>query len=165
LAQRTAVSLLVLFSASCASTSSSTADGGLTTPSDLPASATAADLQYCVSETNRYRAPVGAPALARSSTIEGYAAEGARLDGLAHVAHSHFKSTNGGGVAFAENEIPWWPLGQFGAVQAVMVQGIAQMWAEGPGGGHYDNIKGPYTQLGCGVFIQNGEITVVQDFR
>jgi uncharacterized protein YkwD len=124
-----------------------------------------ADLTFCVSETNRYRATVGAPALIESAPLEAYAADGARIDGLAHVPHSHVTSTNGGGVAFAENEIPWWPLVQFGTVQAVIRQGIAQMWAEGPGGGHYENIKGPYTTLGCGVFIQNGEITVVQDFR
>lgn len=40
------------------------------------------------------------------------------------------------------------------------------MWAEGPGGGQYEN-KGNarYTQVGCGVFINAGEITVVQEFR
>jgi hypothetical protein len=49
------------------------------------------------------------------------------------------------------------------------------MWAEGPGGGHYENMIGDYASLGCGVFIathpglrpgaQDGdEITVVQDF-
>jgi len=140
-------------------------NGGVTTPGGLPTSAADADLTFCVSETNRYRATVGGAALIRSAPLEAYAADGARIDGIAHVAHSHVTGTNGGGVAFAENEIPWWPLGQFGTVQAVMRQGIAQMWAEGPGGGHYDNIKGPYTTLGCGVFIQNGEITVVQDFR
>jgi hypothetical protein len=68
-------------------------------------------------------------------------------------------------MAVAENELPWWPLGRFRTVQDVMRQGIAEMWAEGPGGGHYENLKGPYTEMGCGVFIQNGEITVVQDFR
>ena len=44
-------------------------------------------------------------------------------------------------------------------------QGLAGMWAEGPGGGHYENIKGPYTQAGCGVSVQKGEATVVQAFR
>ena len=167
LVNRTALSLLLVFSIACARSlpSSVPADAGITTPSGLPTAATTVDLVYCVSETNRYRATVGAPALVRSAALEAYAAEGARIDGTAHDAHSHFKSTNGGGVAFAENELPWWPLGQFRAVQEVMRQGIAQMWAEGPGGAHYENIRGPYAQIGCGVFIQNGEITVVQDFR
>jgi hypothetical protein len=26
-------------------------------------------------------------------------------------------------------------------------------------------VRGSYIEVGCGVFIQNGEITVVQDFR
>ncbi len=46
-----------------------------------------------------------------------------------------------------------------------MVQGLAGMWAEGPGGGHYENMRGPYTEVGCGVFVNGVDITVVQDFR
>jgi hypothetical protein len=47
----------------------------------------------------------------------------------------------------------------------VIQQGLAMMWAEGPGGGHYENMRGSYTQLGCGVFVNGNEITVVQDFH
>ena len=47
----------------------------------------------------------------------------------------------------------------------LMVKGLADMWAEGPGGGHYENMRGPYTQLGCGVFVNGVDITFVQDFR
>lgn len=143
------LSLILLFSAACARS--------------RPGSATAY-LVYCVSETNRYRATIGAPPLVRSAELEAYAAGGARTDATARDAHSHFKSTSGG-MAVAENELPWWPLGRFRTVQDVMRQGIAEMWAEGPGGGHYENLTGPYTEMGCGVFIHNGEITVVQDFR
>ena len=32
-------------------------------------------------------------------------------------------------------------------------------------GGHYDNIAGPYTQVGSGVFVNGNEVTVVQAFR
>ena len=39
------------------------------------------------------------------------------------------------------------------------------MWAEGRGGGHYDNLAGRYTQVGCGVFVQTDLVTVVQAFR
>ena len=39
------------------------------------------------------------------------------------------------------------------------------MWAEGRGGGHYDNLAGGYTQVGCGVFVQADRVTVVQAFR
>jgi len=101
-----------------------------------------------------------------SAALANFAETGARVDGTAHSPHSHFVSSRGGGIALAENELPWWPLANYLTVQEVMRQGIAQMWAEGPGGGHYQNLTGRYTQLGCGVFIaDNSEITVVQDFR
>ena len=131
----------------------------------MPTAATTADLTFCVQETNRHRATVGLSALSQSAALEAYAATGARVDGSAHAGHSHFNSTEGGGVAMAENAIPWWPLTDYQTVQEVMRQGFAEMWAEGPSGIHYKIITGPYTQLGCGVFINNGEVTVVQDFR
>jgi uncharacterized protein YkwD len=121
-----------------------------------------AELALCVSETNRYRATLGLSELSRSGTLEAYAAAGAREDGLAHAPHQHFRSTNGGGTALAENEIPWWP---GTSVRTVIQQGLAMMWGEGPGGGHFENMRGPFTQLGCGVFVNGTEITVVQNFR
>jgi uncharacterized protein YkwD len=136
-----------------------------TPPPRLPTTATAADLAFCVQETNRYRTSVKLSTLSESAALESYAATGAQIDGTAHSAHSHFVSANGGGVAFAENEIPWWPLATYLTVQAVIERGLVQLWAEGPTGGHYRNLTGPYTQLGCGAFISHGEITVVQDFR
>jgi hypothetical protein len=83
--------------------------------------------------------------------------------GLARVGHQHFRSTNGGGIASAENEVPWWT--SYNSVHGVVQQGLALMWAEGPGGGHYENMRGPFTQLGCGAFVNGNEVTVVQDFR
>jgi uncharacterized protein YkwD len=121
------------------------------------------ELTFCVTETNRYRATLGRAALTRSSALEAYAAVGAREDGLAHAGHQHFRSTNGGGIASAENEVPWWTSSN--SVHGVVQQGLALMWAEGPGGAHYENMRGPFTQLGCGVFVNGNEITVVQDFR
>ena len=116
---------------------------------------------FCVTETNRYRATLGLKPLTRSSTLEAYAAVGAREDGLSGQHHQHFRRTSGGGVAVAENE--FW--GTNLALHTLMVRSLADMWAEGPGGGHYENMRGPYTQLGCGVFVNGVDITVVQDFR
>jgi hypothetical protein len=39
------------------------------------------------------------------------------------------------------------------------------MWAEGRGGGHHENMRGPYSEIGCGVFVNGNEVTVVQAFR
>ena len=127
--------------------------------------ATVADLAFCVQEANRYRTLAGKTALAQSAALESYAATGAQVDGTARVAHSHFTSMNGGGVALAENELLATALNLFGTVQEAMRQVIAAFLPEGPSGGHYQNLEGPYTQVGCGVFIANGLITVVQDFR
>jgi hypothetical protein len=130
---------------------------------------TDADLGFCVKENNRYRAMIsGLTPFTRSPALEAYAADGARIDGTMQSPHYHFKSTLGGGIASAENEIPWWPINGR-TVQQIMAAGIALMWAEGPGEGephgHYENIVGPYTQIGCGVFVVKNTMTVTIDFK
>jgi uncharacterized protein YkwD len=154
--------LFIVTAAGCSSSNpvGPTSDSG--SPTGGASSTFDAELAFCVSETNRYRAMVGQRALSRSATLEAYAADGAREDGLAHAPHQHFRRTSGGGIALAENEIPWW---SGTSVRTVIQQGLAMMWGEGPGGDHYENMRGPYTQLGCGVFVNGTEITVVQNFQ
>jgi uncharacterized protein YkwD len=127
--------------------------------------------QFCVSETNRYRAMNSKPALQESAQLEAYADQGAMVD-FSSSPHNHFSSTNGGGIAFAENECP----GQFGwnynpgdDLNAVVGQCIAAFYAEGPGTdynthGHYINMMGNYASLGCGIYYADGKITIVQDY-
>jgi uncharacterized protein YkwD len=134
---------------------------GAPSPSSNPY---ASEMAACLTQTNQYRASVGRPALTRSTDLEAYVTRAAQNDAAAHVGHQYFRSSNGGGIAMAENEIPWWPTSR-GTVGQIVQQGLSGMWAEGPGGGHYENIRGPYTQSGCGVSVQNGEVTVVQAFR
>jgi len=127
---------------------------------------TNSDLMHCVDVINSYRAMVGKPPLARSSSLEDYAAVGAMQDGISGNPHGHFIATSGGGVASAENEVPRWPLANFGDVATVIERGTAAMWSEGPGGGHYENIVGSYTAVGCGVYVSSdGLVTVTQDFH
>jgi hypothetical protein len=40
-------------------------------------------------------------------------------------------------------------------------------WHVGRGtwGGHHENMRGPYSEIGCGVFVNGNEVTVVQAFR
>ena len=126
----------------------------------------AAETTYCVSEINRLRATVGAPALAKTERLEEFATEAARVDTEVGVPHTHFRQTNGGnGIAMAENTIPWWKVKSHGSVRNVIREGLAQMWAQGPGGAHYENMRGRYSEVGCGVFVSNGEVTISQDFR
>ena len=123
--------------------------------------------EFCVSETNRYRATVGKPALVHSPEIEAYADEGAEVDHETSP-HHHFSSTNGGnGIAFAENECPGqlgWTIAPGEDVSAVVGRCIKAFYDEGPGGGHYENLMGSYTKVGCGIFEAGGKITIVQDF-
>ena len=119
----------------------------------------------CVDQTNKYRASIGRSALTRSAALDSDAAAAAKNDGTNHVSHQYFKQSNGGGVALAENEIPWWPLATLGSVGAVVQEGLQGFWAEGPKGGHYQNIAGPYTEIGCGLFVNGDEVTLTQDFR
>lgn len=121
-----------------------------------------AELAYCADAVNRYRASVGRGPLTRSQALEDFAAQAAEHDGLRHLAHHHFETTNGGGTAMAETEILWW---RGYSVRAVIRQGLDQMWQSGPGGEHYGIIAGPYTQVGCGIFVNGNEVTVSQDFR
>lgn len=80
-------------------------------------------------------------------------------------AHAHFGAVDPN-PADAENELPGWPLKDYKTVSAIMVKGTKMMWDEGPGGGHYENIKGSHTTVGCGIHITAaGDVWIVQDFR
>lgn len=124
-----------------------------------------ADASFCVDEINRYRSSVGVAKLAPSDDVQTFSNEAARVDGEAHEAHKYFRETGGNGVSRAENEIPWWSLSQWGSVRTIVKQGLAKEWAEGPGGGHYENMTGDYRVVACGISIKNGEVTITQDFR
>ena len=166
--RRRAAVLLVGLAITAAAPRALGADDRWRSPASLPrpvASAFTTELDYCVAQTNQYRAAIGRPALRRSASLEAYAAAAAPHDGAARAVHRYFKRTGGGGVAFAENLIPWWPLARYGSVREIIRTGLATMWAQGRGGGHYENIVGRYSQVGCGVFVGAEHVTVVQAFR
>ncbi len=121
--------------------------------------------EACVSETNRLRAMGGKPAIARSSQLESYADQGAMVD-FGSSPHQHFSQTQGGGIAFAENECPRWSLANQGGgdMNQLVVACLAAFYGEGPGGGHYDNLMGNFAKLGCGIYENSGTVTVIQDF-
>jgi hypothetical protein len=121
----------------------------------------AQELAFCASEVNRYRAIGGLSALSVSPGLEAYASQSAQIDGMARRPHQHFTQTNGGGVALAENELLSWT----GDIHAVVRTGLGVMWNEGPNGEHHRIMAGPYAEVGCGVFIDEGGVTVAQDFR
>jgi hypothetical protein len=131
-------------------------------------------LATCVSETNKDRALNGKAALTESSQLEAYAATGAMVD-FSSSPHNHFSMTSGGGIALAENECPvqgnWNISFGDGDVGKTVVACVAAFYAEGPGSdysthGHYINMMGDYSTLGCGIYedTSNGNITIVQDY-
>jgi hypothetical protein len=120
--------------------------------------------QFCVDETNRLRAMHGRPAVERDAALEAYADEGAEHDHH-NNPHDHFLQTQGGGIAFAENECPHWDLSFGGGDLVELVRNcIDAFYDEGPGGGHYDNMMGDYAALGCGIYIEGTDVTIIQDF-
>ncbi len=123
------------------------------------------DLEFCVAETNRYRAMDGKPPIAHSPMLEAYATEGAQYDTQAMSAHKHFGDFPG--TAFAENECPsflGWTLK--GNVHDTIAECILAFYKEGQGGGHYENMMSDRNGCGCGVYLGSGnEITITQDFR
>jgi hypothetical protein len=47
----------------------------------------------------------------------------------------------------------------------VIRDGLAQMWKAGPSGEHYVILAGAFAQVGCGISVNAGEVTVTEDFR
>jgi hypothetical protein len=149
---------LVLAVAACGGDDSAGGDGG--GGSSDPAH------QACVDETNMYRSLKGKPVIAWSEQLETYADTGAMVD-FSSSPHNHFSSTSGGGIAFAENECPQqgnWQLPAGGDMVALVKQCVKAYYDEGPGGGHYENLMGPYAKLGCGIYQSGTKVTIVQDF-
>ena len=125
-----------------------------------------AEQALCVEFTNAYRATLQLPPYSRASALETFAMAAAQNDGQSHIAHQHFYATNGGGISLAENIIPWWPLAPYRTIEQILRTGLAQMWAEGPGNGHYENMRSTrYRTMGCGIYLNNGEVTVALEFR
>jgi hypothetical protein len=136
-----------------------------TSASSSSPTATAADLAFCVADINGYRAQANRPPLAESMALETFAAAGAQTDAASGVPHAHFTASNGAGIATAENEFLTADRQLFPTTQDAMHGASALFWAEGPTGSHYQTLVGPYSQVGCGVFVANGAVTVVQDYR
>jgi hypothetical protein len=132
---------------------------------EIDANVNATPHLFCVDETNRLRAGKGKPAVVHSAQLETYADSGAMID-FGGSPHQHFSSTQGGGIAFAENECPKWSLAQQGGgdMKALVGACIAAFYSEGPGGGHYENMMGNYGTLGCGIFVNGDRVTIIQDF-
>lgn len=117
----------------------------------------AADRQRCVDRINQYRAMIGRPAYARWTERETCTDQAARTDSLSG-AHASFGSCG----EFAQNECP-----AYKSAADVTGPCLQAMWAEGPGGGHYNNMASTrYTKVACGFYrTPDGKVWGTQNFR
>ncbi len=120
---------------------------------------TASEAEKCVDIINQYRATKGLDALDRWESKEECSDEAAQSDSKTNTAHGAFTQCG----QMAQNECPGYP----GSVEANLPECLADMWAEGPGGGHYDNMTNTnYTYVACGIHeLSNGDFWSVQNFR
>lgn len=119
--------------------------------------------QRRVDRTNELRATRGLAPIPRLASAEACVDGQAKSDSESGQAHGAFdaclnqvKSWRG----VAQNECPGYP-----SVDAALVDCLNAMWAEGPGGGHYDNMVGDSTHTACGLYTTpKGEVWMIQDF-
>lgn len=117
------------------------------------------EYQLCVDLINGYRADVGSPALARWTDAEACSDSEAQSDSETGTPHGAFGQCG----ESAQNECPDW-----GGTPTEVITGCLQlMWDEGPGGGHYENMKSTgYTRVACGFHTTpDGGIWSVQNFN
>ena len=119
------------------------------------------DEQACVDHINLLRATKGLPPLGRWTANEACADAQAQSDSQTGQAHGAFSTCPN----MAQNECPHWSA--LTGANGIVPGCLDLMWAEGPGGGHYDNMTRPgYTQVACGFYTTSGgEVWAVQDFR
>jgi hypothetical protein len=167
-ARRLAAALLVTCCVGCAKAAALTStDRAVTAGGEgRRIVATPADLAHCVAVSNRYRASVQAAPLGQSAEAERYAFASAREDHARRRAHHRSSGRNRAPGAFAENEALRWTFQQAGGSARTFIdRALAMMWAEGRGGGHYENIRGPWRVLGCALYADTATITLAQHFR
>ena len=152
-----AIALGAIFVSACGSDSGALGsagggDGGTTGPAGAE--------QICVDKINEYRATLGLPPYARWTDQESCSSGEAKSDSMSGTAHGAFGTCG----EFAQNECPGWP----GPPETMIPKCLELMWGEGPGGGHYENMKGSrgYTKAACGFFVKpDGSVWSVQNFK
>jgi len=116
----------------------------------------------CVDRTNALRATLGLKPIPRLATAEPCADGQAKADSISGKAHSAFNAclNQVKWTGAAQNECPGWD-----SVESSLGGCLDAMWAEGPGGGHYDNMTGNSTKMACGIYTTpSGKVWLVQDF-
>lgn len=142
-----------------ASASAGSGSGGASNPGDMYGDARI----RCVDRTNALRATKGLGPIPRLASAEPCVDGQAKSDSESGKAHGAFDACLDevkGWKGVAQNECP-----NYGSVEDTLTKCLDAMWAEGPGGGHYDNMTGDSTDTACGIYTTpNGKVWLVQDF-
>lgn len=146
-------------SAGTSSTSAGSGTGGVANPGDKYGDARI----RCVDRTNALRATKGLGPIPRLASAEPCVDGQAKSDSESGKAHGAFDACLDqvkGWKGVAQNECP-----NYGSVEDTLTKCLDAMWAEGPGGGHYDNMTGNSTDTACGIYTTpTGKVWLVQDF-
>lgn len=129
---------------------------------------------YNLTRLNQFRAQHGAPALAEDGNLSVFARAGSVQLAQDHSPHAHFRAHVAGAPGFGnhagENQ------GDADGVaslhndpvrngQLQIDRMLGQMMAEGPGGGHYDNIVDrTFRRVGFGLVTVAGKLFLTNDF-
>jgi hypothetical protein len=151
---------------------SSGGDGGASS-GDSGASSGDPFVQRNLDGLNMYRAQNGVAPLQLDDALSQFAAEGSQQLRATGVPHGHIMDAASSGAiwssgfcnAAGENQAPSWPASS-NAAELHSIDGIlAQMMAEGPGGGHHDNILGAqFARVGIALLVVNGQLWLTNDF-
>jgi hypothetical protein len=140
-------------------------DGGTGAASDDPA------VQHCVSTINSYRSQAGVPPIQLSSTLSMFSQAASEALAAGGAPHQYFIDASNSGTLFssgfcggaAENQAPGWQV--TGSLNDTIDAVLQAMMAEGPGGGHHDNIVSAGNALvGVGLVVANGSLYFTNDF-
>ncbi len=115
--------------------------------------------EICVATINEYRATKGLPPYTRWTDAESCTDGESQSDAMTLRGHGAFGKCG----EFAQNECPGWP----GPAGTMIPQCLKVMWAEGPGGGHYDAMASrKYAKVACGFgTASDGSIWAAQNFQ
>jgi uncharacterized protein YkwD len=148
--------------------------GGTGGTGGTPVAGTAAQ-EYNLQRLNYYRSLVQAGPLVMDAQLNAFATEGSQVLLQNHIPHDHFADAASAGTLFttdgfqgyaAENQGDpnGWPVRA--DVFAQIDEILAAMWAEGPGGGHYENmIRSSLRRVGIGLVLDgSGKLYFTNDF-
>jgi hypothetical protein len=132
-----------------------------------------AHTQHTIAALNAYRAQNGAGPLTFDPCISRFSHSGSAELLRDGTWHAHFAADAPGSCnVMAENQAEY-PVIISGrgkaalgaAINRAIDQALADMMAEGPGGGHHDNMLNPtYTRVGVGLVRRDGMLYLTTDF-